>query len=321
MWVACLITGIVTVFVDRGSGPSRWAVFSVRSAPRPGRPRAELPVLLRGRPGAVHDFLRGCGGLEPVAANAVVHPRLLIHKDLAGAHHLLRVRGRRQQQRGARPDTASAALAEAVTAMQTPLGMGIGGSLDCGSAQPYRPTGIVTEIGVPGGPSTTYRQPSGSARTSNCRPVSKTSWQGLRLRGARRERARHRKRNQTEVRRGPPARGGPQHRRRQHGCRRLCALLHVPLPSRTRPWVLPRSFLMTRAGLGIAVHNTGVGVHALFGKIDPFNNTAVGSLAPRIMTPRPPPLPTTTRQLARGRSETTLMRVQTPPWGPSRAPK
>jgi hypothetical protein len=37
-------------------------------------------------------------------------------------------------------------LAAAVTAMQTHLDMGIGGSLDCGTAQPYTPA--VTEIWV-----------------------------------------------------------------------------------------------------------------------------------------------------------------------------
>ena len=31
--------------------------------------------------------------------------------------------------------------------MQTPLNMGIGGSLDCGTAQPF-PDGVVTEIWV-----------------------------------------------------------------------------------------------------------------------------------------------------------------------------
>jgi len=42
-------------------------------------------------------------------------------------------------------------LADAVTAMQTPLNMGIGGSLDCGTAQPFPPDGVVTEIWVPQG--------------------------------------------------------------------------------------------------------------------------------------------------------------------------
>jgi hypothetical protein len=35
--------------------------------------------------------------------------------------------------------------------MQTPLNMGIGGTLDCGSTQPYPPDGVTTEIWVPAG--------------------------------------------------------------------------------------------------------------------------------------------------------------------------
>ena len=40
-------------------------------------------------------------------------------------------------------------LLAAEAAMNTPLSMGIGGSLDCGSTQPPSPTGTVTEIWVP----------------------------------------------------------------------------------------------------------------------------------------------------------------------------
>ena len=55
---------IVSVFVDRGSGPSRWAT-SIRSAPGGNDHGRSLPVLLLGRPGAVQDLLRGCGDLGP----------------------------------------------------------------------------------------------------------------------------------------------------------------------------------------------------------------------------------------------------------------
>ena len=40
-------------------------------------------------------------------------------------------------------------LGDAIVAMQEPLDMGIGGSLDCGSTQPYPPNGTVDEIWVP----------------------------------------------------------------------------------------------------------------------------------------------------------------------------
>ena len=67
MWVACLEYAIVTVFVDRGNASVALGLL-LRSARIPGRydHGRRLPVLLLGRPGAVQDFLRGCGGLGSV---------------------------------------------------------------------------------------------------------------------------------------------------------------------------------------------------------------------------------------------------------------
>ena len=80
----------------------------------------------------------------------MVYPRLLIHKqaDLANAPITFC-----EYADGANNNAGLAGiqrvptLADAVTAMQTPLSMGIGSSLDCGSTQPYTPD--VTEIWVP----------------------------------------------------------------------------------------------------------------------------------------------------------------------------
>ena len=43
-----------------------------------------LPVLLLGRPGAVQDFLRGCGGLGPVGGYRGGPPEAVDHKRSAG---------------------------------------------------------------------------------------------------------------------------------------------------------------------------------------------------------------------------------------------
>ena len=97
---------IVTVFVDRGNGPSRWAFYSAPLGSPAGTDHGRrLPVLLHGRPGAVQDFLRGCGRLESVDGERDDPPEAVDQQEY---HHLLRERGRRQQQRGTRPDTASA---------------------------------------------------------------------------------------------------------------------------------------------------------------------------------------------------------------------
>jgi hypothetical protein len=84
------------------------------------------------------------------SGNATVHPRLLIHKqaDLANAPITFC-----EYADGANNNAGLAliprvpTLAGAVSAMQTPLSMGIGGSLDCGSTQTFTPE--VTEIWVP----------------------------------------------------------------------------------------------------------------------------------------------------------------------------
>ena len=74
--------------------------------------RRKLPLHLHARPGAVQDLLRGRGDLQTSRATRWSIPRLLIYKQDYSArlrsHHLLRVRGRRQQQRGACPDISRA---------------------------------------------------------------------------------------------------------------------------------------------------------------------------------------------------------------------
>ena len=59
--------GLVSVFVDRGSGPTRWMTLSVglRLSGRNDHQR-NLPVHLPARPGAVQDLLRGRGDLDHV---------------------------------------------------------------------------------------------------------------------------------------------------------------------------------------------------------------------------------------------------------------
>ena len=84
-------------------------------------------------------------------ANAVIHPRLDIHKDLGAPIVFCEYADGANNNAGLAQIPRVPTLADAVVAMQTPLNMGIGGSLDCGSAQPFPPNGVVTEIWVPQG--------------------------------------------------------------------------------------------------------------------------------------------------------------------------
>jgi hypothetical protein len=142
---------IVTVFVDRGSGPFRWAFYS---APLGSPAGTTTGGVFRFSCSAAQAPCKISYGAAVVsnqsAANATVHPRLLIHKDL-GAITFCEYADGANNNAGLAQIPRVPTLAEAVVAMQTPLTMGIGGSLDCGSTQPYPPDGEATEIWVPQG--------------------------------------------------------------------------------------------------------------------------------------------------------------------------
>ena len=84
--------------------------------------------------------------------NAVVHPRLLINKQADPANAPItscEYADGANNNAGLAQIPRVASLPAAVTAMQTPLNLGVGVGLDCGSTQPNPPTGVVQEIWVP----------------------------------------------------------------------------------------------------------------------------------------------------------------------------
>jgi hypothetical protein len=141
---------IVTVFVDRGSGPHRWAFYSAPLGSPAGTTTGGVFRFSCSAAQAPCKISYGAAVVsDQSAANATVHPRLLIHKDLGPITFCENADGANNNA-GLAVIPRVPRLADAVTAMQTPLTMGIGGSLDCGTAQPYG-TGVVTEIWVPEG--------------------------------------------------------------------------------------------------------------------------------------------------------------------------
>jgi len=142
-------SAIVTVFVDRGSGPSRWALYSDELGSPAGTTTGGVFRFSCSAAQAPCKISYGAAVVsDQSSANAVVHPRLLIHKDLGDITFCENADGANNNA-GLATISRVATLAAAVTEMQTALPMGIGGSLDCGTAQPY--TGTVTEIWVPEG--------------------------------------------------------------------------------------------------------------------------------------------------------------------------
>ena len=99
----------------------------------------------------MQDFLRGCGGLESVGGYCGDPPEAGDPQDAGWVHCSCENADGANNNAGLAQIQRVPTLAEAVVAMQTPLNMGIGGSLDCDSGQPFPPDGEVTEIWVPEG--------------------------------------------------------------------------------------------------------------------------------------------------------------------------
>jgi len=142
---------VVTVFVDRGAvtGPTRYAVFSAALGSPAGTTTGGDFRFSCSAAQAPCKLSYGAAVISDQSANAVVHPRLLIHKDQAAPIVFCEYADGANNNAGLAPIPRVPTLAGAVTAMQTPLSMGIGGSLDCGSTQVFTPE--VTEIWVPQG--------------------------------------------------------------------------------------------------------------------------------------------------------------------------
>jgi hypothetical protein len=147
---------VATVFADRGGAtpnPTRWAIYSAALGSPAGTTTGG-------------DFRFSCDATQAPCkvsygaavisttqtADAVVHPRLLIHKDLAAPIVFCEYADGANNLAGLDTITRVTTLGAALTAMQAPLNMGIGGSLDCGASQPDPPpAGVVPEIWVPQG--------------------------------------------------------------------------------------------------------------------------------------------------------------------------
>jgi hypothetical protein len=141
---------VVTVFVDRGNGPTRWALYS---APLGSPAGTTTGGDFRFTCTPVQETCKvsfGAAVISNQSGNEAIYPRLLIHKqaDLPDASiTFCEFADGANNNAGIDLIPRVPTLAAAVQAMQTPLTMGIGSSLDCGSDQPYTPE--VTDIWVP----------------------------------------------------------------------------------------------------------------------------------------------------------------------------
>jgi hypothetical protein len=145
-------SGLVSVFVDRGSGPTRWATLSGALGSPAGTTLSGNFRFTCTPAQAPCKISYGAAVISDQSGTTVVHPRLLIHKQADTVDAPITYC---EYADGANNNAGLAQIARVPTlvaaaeAMQIPRSMGIGGSLDCGSTQPPSPTGTVTEIWVP----------------------------------------------------------------------------------------------------------------------------------------------------------------------------
>jgi hypothetical protein len=144
---------VVSVFVERvgGNGPSRFATYSAPLGSPAGTTTGGDFRFTCTPAQAPCKVSFGAAVISDQTDNAVVYPRLLIHKESGAAANnpitFCEYADGANNNAGLAQIPRVPSLQDALTAMQTPLSMGIGGSLDCGSTgQPYTPD--VTEIWV-----------------------------------------------------------------------------------------------------------------------------------------------------------------------------
>jgi hypothetical protein len=142
---------VVEVFVDRGAGPSRFALYSAQLGSPAGTTTGGDFRFSCSATQAPCKISYGAAVISNQSNSAVVHPRLLIHKDQAAPIVFCEYADGADNNAGLDTIPRVPTLADAVAAMQTPLDMGVGTSLDCGSAQVLPVNGVVNEIDVPQG--------------------------------------------------------------------------------------------------------------------------------------------------------------------------
>jgi hypothetical protein len=140
----------VSVYVDRGSGPTRYATLSVALGSPAGTTTGGDFRFSCSAAQAPCEISFGAAVISAQSGNALVHPRLLIHKeDGPGAPiTFCEYADGANNNAGLAQIPRVPTLADAVTAMQTPLSMGIGGTADCVTGSPPAPP-EVTVISVP----------------------------------------------------------------------------------------------------------------------------------------------------------------------------
>ena len=137
--------------MDRGSGPTRYATFSGALGSPAGTTTGGDFRFTCSPAQAPCKISYGAAVISDRSGTALVHPRLLIHKESGavpnGPITFCEYADGANNNAGLDTIQRVPTLLAAETAMDTALDIGIGSSLDCGSTQTYAP--VVKEIWVP----------------------------------------------------------------------------------------------------------------------------------------------------------------------------
>lgn len=133
--------GIANVMIDRGSGATSWAQYSTPLLGSPAGDQAQGTFRFTCKSGP--DCKLSLTARATIAGWKL-YPRVLIMKQVAGSGPEVYC----EYADGS--DNADVPASTTLTTSNATIPLGIGGTLDCGSAQSYPANGIASEIDVPG---------------------------------------------------------------------------------------------------------------------------------------------------------------------------
>ncbi len=142
---------VANVFVSRGTAaPAIWATYSAAMGSPVGTTTGGQFRFTCAPSQAPCKVSIAAAVLSNTTGSALVYARVLIYRQISGNPDGFCEYADGSDNNGTPATIASVPMSTTAAAINTPLSMGIGGSVDCGADQPYTPS--VSEIWVPGNP-------------------------------------------------------------------------------------------------------------------------------------------------------------------------
>ena len=145
--------GVANVFVSRGkAAPSIWATYSAAMGSPVGTTTGGAFRFTCSVTQAPCKVSIASAVLANTSGSALVHARLLIYKENQNTPESECEYADGSDNNSTPATIARVPMNTSVTSINSPLNMGIGGTLDCDAGQPYPAGGVVKDIWVPGVP-------------------------------------------------------------------------------------------------------------------------------------------------------------------------